>query len=92
MAKYQIRHEPTFCCFIGKALLWLWHKDFKFEAKEHIFYTGIDRTTEGSLLMEIFTHFLHCHTSLSLLGVPFKDRHSRKQFKLKTGTALNGSI
>ena len=49
-------------------------------------------TTEGSLQMEIFTHYLHCHTSLSLLGVPFKDGHSLKRFNLKAGTALNGSI
>ena len=91
MAKYQIRHEPTFCCLIGKALLWLWHKDFKFEAKEHIFYTGIDRTTEGSL------KWLDTASNGSILWrtqpqmVQFKDGHSLKLLILKMNTASNGS-
>ena len=35
--------SPPFAVSLAKSdLLWLCHKELKFEVKEHIFYTGID--------------------------------------------------
>ena len=66
--KCLLCHEPSlFLLFFGKEQTWLHPEELKtWNKKSYLCCTTTDKTTIGSLQMEIVTHFLHFRANLHL--------------------------